>query len=200
MIRRWAIAAVMLVAACGQQEDPAPPPPTGAESTPSPPTPATSTTSSSSQSRPSVAPKPSRTLDMRKYTTQACDALTQQQVASLELSSYQVLRATNLCRWSLDGGKTTFDLSFNTVMDVLQLYYDEADKPYWVVFEAITVGGFPGVKRQGDSKPPVYNCQVFVATGPKQGIEVRAVSTGVAADWCGKAVKAAEFVVGNLGT
>ncbi len=199
MIRRCAIAAVMLVAACGQPENPAPPP-QSITTSPTVSAPVTTTTTTSMQPRPTVAPKAPRTLDMRRFKTRACDALTQQQVASLELSSYQVLRATDLCRWSLDGDKTTFDLSFGAVMDPLQVVYGEANNPYWVVFEPITIDGFPGMKRRGDSKPPIYNCHVVVATGPEQGIEIRAISNGVATDWCGKAVRAAEFVVGNLGS
>jgi hypothetical protein len=135
---------------------------------------------------------------MRKFARNACGLLTKQQTESLSLSALQVLDATDMCRWS-QGEAATFDVSVFANVNPLTLDYADANKPFWVVFEPFNVNGFPAVKRQAGPKPPVYDCNVAIATGPDQGIEIKGLSNGPEIDWCGKAVQAAEFVVRNLG-
>src|SRR5262249_48648220 len=130
------------------------------------------------------------------YAKDQCAALTKEQVASLDLTAFHAQSLSDGCRWSTDE-KTTFDLRF-AKMDVLGLVYRDANNGSWPVFEPFDIDGFPAVKRQHPYDSSVYNCNVTIAAGPSQGIEIIALNTGQPIDWCTKSVAAAQFVVRNL--
>jgi Protein of unknown function (DUF3558) len=135
-----------------------------------------------------------RPLNIDRFAKKACDSLTAQQVDSLGLTHLQRLPATNLCRWS-EGEDTTFDVSFVALMNPLALRYKDANNGLWSTWEPMEIGGLPALKAQLSVG---RMCAVTVATGPKQGIQVTGASPSVEAEWCTKAVRAAEFIVGNL--
>jgi hypothetical protein len=78
--------------------------------------------------------------------------------------------------------------------DVLGRAYLESNDEKWERFEAVTIAGQPGVVHSLDPPGTHTTCEVVV-----RGFTVNASGSDNTVDWCGKAVRAAEFVVGNLG-
>ncbi|TCO57229.1 DUF3558 family protein [Actinocrispum wychmicini] len=193
MIRIFVVVAVLLVAGCSRPADSTPSP-----SSVTPTTTTTSAPSSGTSQRPTTAPTAPRRLDLGKYTAKACDSLTRQQLAAIDLAEFQAQQLTSACRWSR-GPETTFDVRFYPDTDPVALDYKDANNGSSPVFEPTDFDGFPAVRRQTASSPPVYNCNVAVATGPGQGFEIIALNTGSAVDWCTKVVSAGRYIVQNLG-
>ena len=82
--------------------------------------------------------------------------------------------------------------------DVLGRAYADSNLDLWQQFQPISIDGQPAVLHSFG--PPGQNlmCEVVVGTGPNQGTVINASGSDQTVDRCAVAVKAAEFVVGNL--
>lgn len=173
--------------------------------TSTPPTVATTTTggSASSTSRPTVAPAVTRTLDLARYRTRPCDLVTAEQQAALNLPTQPAGEAFE-CEWQPKAPNKSVVLAVLVDVDYFaQVYresntdaYDGAGYRKWALFEPLEVSGQPAVAI--GTSPDRFNCNIVVATGPKDSIAVTVIATDRTADSCPRATAIAEQVIRNL--
>lgn len=163
-----------------------------------PPTRTFSTTRTSTPiSRPSVVPPVVRSLDLASYRSRPCDLLKPDQQAPFDHPGLANRELISYCTWTKEQTKSQLNVLLVINGDHFKEIFKEDYYRKWLIFEPRTIGEQPAAV-VSDSRDPRY-CDVVVATGPKDAIEVSQDSGVVDEDACVRAVEWAERIVHNLG-